>query len=108
MHGKDNKYHGGGKMTDKEIRLAEHQEQMDIFKEKTGIKVDGHFGTWYSIAKKDYNGRTLYIMEHEKFGDEAACVIIDENNKLIANDVWNGFDDYDEWVADGFDSLMEE
>ena len=31
-------------------------------------------------------------MEHDKFGDEAACVIVDSSGKLVAEDIWNGFD----------------
>lgn len=31
-------------------------------------------------------------MEHEKYGDEVACVIVDSTGKVAAEDVWNGFD----------------
>ena len=31
-------------------------------------------------------------MEHDKFGDEAACIIVDSSGKLVAEDIWNGFD----------------
>ena len=31
-------------------------------------------------------------MEHNKFGDEAACIIVDSSGKLVAEDIWNGFD----------------
>ena len=32
-------------------------------------------------------------MEHDAYGDEAACVIVDERGKLVLDDVYNGFDD---------------
>lgn len=32
-------------------------------------------------------------MEHDTYGDEAACVIVDERGKLVLDDVYNGFDD---------------
>lgn len=33
----------------------------------------------------------LFLMEHDEYGDETACVIVDSNGKLLAEDVWNGF-----------------
>lgn len=59
---------------------------------REGIKVKGHVGTWYVIDERD----GLYLLEHETYGDEAACVIIDGEGNLVMEDVWNGFDDYDE------------
>ena len=32
-------------------------------------------------------------MEHDTYGDEAACIIVDERGKLLLDDVYNGFDD---------------
>jgi len=60
------------------------------------IKVRGHIGTWYVIDTKTYFGSTLYLLEHETYGDETSGVIIDEESNLIVDDVWNGFLDYEE------------
>lgn len=60
------------------------------------IRVNGHIGTWYVIDAKTYFGSTLYLLEHETYGDETSGVIIDEGNNLIVDDVWNGFLDYEE------------
>ena len=30
---------------------------------------------------------------HDTYGDEAACIIVDERGKLVLDDVYNGFDD---------------
>ena len=29
----------------------------------------------------------------QRYGDEAACIIVDERGKLVLDDVYNGFDD---------------
>lgn len=63
---------------------------------KEGIKVSGHFGAWYVINEATYFGSTIYLLEHEQYGDETCGVIVDENNNLILDDVWNGFLDYEE------------
>lgn len=59
-----------------------------------GIVVKGHIGTWYVIDELPERG--LFLLEHETYGDEAACVIVDGSGALVMEDVWNGFDDLDE------------
>lgn len=66
---------------------------------KEHIKVEGHVGLWYVIEEKYYENKgTLFLCEHETYGDEVACVIIDKDYNLILDEVWNGFDDYEEAV----------
>ena len=60
------------------------------------IEVDGHIGTWYVIDTEIVNGAKYFLLEHEKHGDGAACVIVDSDGKLALDDVWNGFDDLKE------------
>lgn len=62
---------------------------------KENIKIKNHVGTWYEIDKMvgSLHG-TIYLMESELYGDEAANIIIDEDNNIVLHDVWNGFDDY--------------
>lgn len=72
-------------------------------KKLDGIKVEGHRGTWYVIDAADCAPiqHTVFLLEHETFGDEAACLIVDEDFRLVLDDVWNGFEDLaeslDEW-----------
>ena len=33
------------------------------------------------------------VAEYDTYGDEAACIIVDERGKLVLDDVYNGFDD---------------
>lgn len=74
---------------------------MSTIAKREGIKVEGHVGTWYVIDEKEYNGETLYLLEHEQYGDMAANVIINADGDLILEDVWNGFLDYDEYLEIG-------
>lgn len=72
---------------------------MDITTTSEHISVMGHRGTWYVIHDGYFrqDGATgskhLFLLEHETYGDEAACVIVDKTGKLILDDVWNGFGD---------------
>lgn len=83
------------------------------------IIVEGHRGTWYVIAEAqfeltlDVNGKSVTIparcslLEHETYGDEAPCLIVDENGSLLLEDVYNGFADLEEagwtWLDKGED-----
>lgn len=72
------------------------------------IEITGHEGTWYVIAEGDYKpapGTTgddenasihLFLLESELYGDEAACLIVNEEKKIVLEDVWNGFDDLED------------
>lgn len=62
------------------------------------IKIPDYIGTWYVIDKEVIDGKKLYLLEHEDYGDETAGLIIDENYNVVLDDVWNGFDDYREFL----------
>ncbi|MFI3326015.1 MAG: DUF3846 domain-containing protein [Clostridia bacterium] len=57
------------------------------------IKVEEHKGTWYVIDSEKIEDKQYFLLEHEEYGDEAANIIVDEQGKLVIDDVWNGFDD---------------
>lgn len=61
-----------------------------------GIKIKGHRGTWYIIDETVYDGKRLYLLESEIWGDEVASLIVDEDCNVVLDDVWNGFFDYEE------------
>ncbi len=73
-----------------------------------GIEITGHKGTWYVIDEGDYkitpdvDGKPetltahLFLLESELYGDEAACLIVNEEKQIVLEDVWNGFDDLED------------
>ena len=71
--------------------------EMEIYEH---LIIDGYEGTWYVIDKKEYNGEMLYLLESENYGDEAACIIVNKKEKVVLDDVWNGFNDYEELIID--------
>lgn len=64
--------------------------------QKENIKIEGHIGTWYVIDETKCKGERVFLLEHETFGDEAACLIVNEKLEIILEDVWNGFDDLED------------
>ncbi len=61
--------------------------------QKDNIKIESHVGTWYVVDESEYKGKKVYLLEHERYGDEAPCIIVDENKNIIMENVWNGFSD---------------
>jgi hypothetical protein len=61
--------------------------------QKDNIKIEGHIGTWYVINELVYKGDPVFLLEHEDYGDEAACLIIKEDLTIVMEDVYNGFND---------------
>jgi len=67
------------------------------------ITVEGHVGTWYVVDETEVGGEKFFLLEHEEYGDEAACVAVNEQGKLVAEDLWNGFDeDFQDAVKEYF------
>ncbi len=82
-------------MISKEQQKQEATEQKDfeMNADTSGLTVAGHIGTWHTIDRHEVGGHSFYLMEHDTYGDEAACIIVDERGKLVLDDVYNGFDD---------------
>ena len=58
-----------------------------------GYEVEGHNGTWHTVDEKEYAGEKFFLMEHDEFGSDVAGIIVAENGQLVAEDLWNGFDE---------------
>ena len=63
--------------------IEEHSKKPDEARERIVRLIDRH----------EVGGHSFYLMEHDAYGDEAACIIVDERGKLVLDDVYNGFDD---------------
>lgn len=58
-----------------------------------GVKVNGHRGKWHSIDSAYSNGKKVWLLEHDTYGEDAAMLWVDENLNVIVDDVWNGLQD---------------
>lgn len=81
----------------------EHKKDGLIHGDSDQIAVEGHVGTWYAIDETEVGGEKFFLLEHEEYGDEAACVAVNEQGKLVAEDLWDGFDeDFQDAVKEYF------
>ena len=63
-----------------------------------GIEIQGWYGTWYSIDTQVTDHSLYLLLEHEEYGDETEHLIIDHTGNFILDDVYNGFDDLEEFM----------
>lgn len=75
---------------------------------KENIKLDGHRGTFYVIDSKQQDGKEIFLLESEQFGDEANHVVVNSEMKVLLSNEYNWFDDYQEALEDAvFDVILE-
>lgn len=60
---------------------------------KNGIVIERFVGTWYVIDTKEVAGRTLYLLEHETYGEDTWHLIVDADCNIIADEVEDGWND---------------
>ena len=94
----------GGLLTVREFMKEQEEKNNGLLHgDSYNITVEGHIGTWYAIDETEVGGEKFFLLEHEKYGDEAACVAVNEQGKLVAEDLWNGFDeDFQDAVKEYF------
>lgn len=59
-----------------------------------GLEVDGHVGTWHAIDHTDVDGHTFWLMEHDQYGDNAKCIIVDDHGKLCLSGITDGITEH--------------
>jgi hypothetical protein len=72
-----------------------------IKSDSTGIKINGHRGTWSVIDSTTSNSIRCHLLEHETYGDGAASIIVTSDGKIILDEVYNGFSDLYEAYPNG-------
>ncbi len=92
--GEDGLNFTGAELTVREFMEEQQQKNNGLIHgDSDHIAVEGHIGTWYAVDETEIGGEKFFLLEHEEHGDMAACVAVNEQGKLVAEDLWNGFDD---------------
>ncbi len=58
----------------------------------TNFRIEGKAGSWLAFDSIRLEGQEFFLMEHEKYGKEAAWVVVDGAGRLSVDNVRNGFD----------------
>ncbi len=59
----------------------------------TDFHIEGKEGSWLAYDSIILDGREFFLMEHTVYGAQAANVVLDSEGKLVADNVFHGFDD---------------
>ena len=94
----------GAELTVREFMEEQQQKRNGLIHgDSDHIAVEGHIGTWYAVDETEVGGEKFFLLEHEEHGDMAACVAVNAQGKLVAEELWNGFDeDFQEAVRKYF------
>jgi hypothetical protein len=66
---------------------------MELLVGKDKIKIEGYIGTWHIIETSWFHCMKVALLEHDKYGDETPCLIVNEHLDIIMDEVYNGFSD---------------
>lgn len=83
------------------LKLHKGRQRLDLNDRKwhmDGIRIEGRIGTWYTIGTQVTNHTLYLLLEHEEWGDEVEHLIIDHTGEIIIDEVYNGFDDLDDFL----------
>ncbi len=58
----------------------------------TDFHIEGKEGSWLAFDSIIIDGKEFFLMENEKYGKEVAWAVVDEDGKLIVDNVYQGFD----------------
>ena len=74
----------------------EKTEDIVITENSDELIIDGYEGTWYVVDTETVDGKELFLLENEEYGDETFGIIIDKDRNVLVDEAWNGFSDYHE------------
>lgn len=57
------------------------------------FKIEGKQGNWMATDMIIIDGKQFFLMEHQEYHRQVACVILDSYGKLVADTCKNGFDE---------------
>lgn len=52
-------------------------------------------GVYSVIDEREIQGEMFYLMEHNDYGSDVACIVVDSNGEIVADDIWNGLDEFE-------------
>lgn len=59
----------------------------------TDYHIEGKEGSWLAFDSIIIDGKEFFLMEHTTYGSDAAWIVLDEDGKLVVDNVYNGFDE---------------
>ena len=78
------------------VQEAKKSLEGEITADSDELVIDGYEGTWYVVDTETVDGKEIFLLENEDYGDETFGIIIDKDRNVLVDEAWNGFSDYHE------------
>ena len=78
------------------VQEAKKSLEGEITADSDALIIDGYEGTWYVVDTETVDGKEIFLLENEEYGDETFGIIIDKDRNVLVDEAWNGFSDYHE------------
>ena len=78
------------------VQEAKKSLEGEITADSDELVIDGYEGTWYVVDTETVDGKEIFLLENEDYGDETFGIIIDKDRNVLVDEAWNGFADYHE------------
>lgn len=78
------------------VQEAKKSLEGEITADSDELIIDGYEGTWYVVDIETVDGKEIFLLENEEYGDETFGIIIDKDRNVLVDEAWNGFADYHE------------
>lgn len=76
---------------DKEQR----EQPQEITASSFRVELDGYSGAWNVIENAEIDGRELFMLENDYYGDSVAYIVADKDGNIVDNNVWGDFEEYE-------------
>lgn len=78
------------------IKDKESKEQpQEITASSFRVELDGYSGAWNVIENAEIDGRELFMLENDYYGDSVAYIVADKDGNIVDNNVWGDFEEYE-------------
>ena len=71
------------------------EQPQEITASSFRVELDGYSGAWNVIENAEIDGRELFMLENDYYGDSVAYIVADKDGNIVDNNVWGDFEEYE-------------
>ncbi len=70
----------------------QNEKETKIGMDTKGVELGQHEGLWHPVEEIEVEKEHFYLMEHNEYGDSVAPVLVNQDGRVVAQDLENGLD----------------
>ena len=70
----------------------QNEKEIKIGMDTKEVELEQHEGLWHTVEEVEIEKEHFYLMEHNEYGASVAPVLVNENGRVVAQDLENGLD----------------